>query len=79
MSTPKIDYTNAKFGEVTVICQDSDYIQPSGRRRVQWKCQCSCGKIFSVTSVLILQYIIGNKFKYKSLNFSQLLSWMSSL
>lgn len=48
MSTPKIDYTNAKFGEVTVICQDSDYIQPSGRRRVQWKCQCSCGKIFSV-------------------------------
>lgn len=48
MNKLTVDYTNAKFGEVTVICRDADHIQPSGRRRVQWKCQCSCGKVFSV-------------------------------
>lgn len=43
----KHDYTGRKFGKVTVIGRAEDYIQPSGRKRVMWKCSCECGKEFT--------------------------------
>ena len=44
----KEDLSGKRFGIVTVLGRDEDYIQPSGRRRVMWRCQCSCGKLFRV-------------------------------
>lgn len=41
------DLTNAVFGVLTVIGQDEPHIQPSGRKRIMWKCRCKCGKIKS--------------------------------
>ena len=44
-----IDLTGRKFGYVTVIGQSRIHIQPSGRKRVMWKCRCeACGKEFEV-------------------------------
>lgn len=37
------DLTGNKFGKLTVISRADDYISPSGRREVRWKCQCECG------------------------------------
>lgn len=31
-----------EFGRLKVIKQAEDYISPTGRRCVQWECQCSC-------------------------------------
>ena len=36
-----------RFGLLTVIDFDEDYIQPSGRVRKMYKCQCDCGVIKS--------------------------------
>ena len=30
------------FGRLTVIARAEDHIQPSGQKKVMWKCQCSC-------------------------------------
>ena len=37
-----------QFGELTVIEQVDDYIDPSGAHRAKWKCLCSCGNECSV-------------------------------
>lgn len=44
-----VDLTGMRFGYVTVIGQSKIHIQPSGRKRVMWKCRCeACGKEFEV-------------------------------
>lgn len=36
------DLTDRVFGRLTVIEQTEDHIQPSGKHRSMWLCQCSC-------------------------------------
>ena len=38
-----IDLTGKKIGKLTVLNQEEDYIQTSGRHRSRWKCICECG------------------------------------
>lgn len=44
------DLTGRKFGKLTVIGRDEDYISPKGERRRRWKCLCECGNELSATS-----------------------------
>lgn len=37
-----IDLTGKKFGRLTVIRRVEDYVFPSGQRKAQWLCECSC-------------------------------------
>ena len=37
-----IDLSNHTFGRLYVLERAPDYIQPNGRHRVMWKCQCQC-------------------------------------
>ena len=39
-----IDMTGQTFGRLTVSDRADDYVSPSGRRFVQWRCKCNCGK-----------------------------------
>ena len=43
-----IDLTGQEFanGNIKVIKRASDYIQPSGQKKVRWECKCICGNIF---------------------------------
>ena len=36
------DLTGQTFGQLTVICQAEDYINPKGEHRSQWLCECNC-------------------------------------
>ena len=36
------DLTGMKFGRLTVIKRTEDYVSPSGEKKVQWLCECSC-------------------------------------
>lgn len=38
-----IDLTGKKFGKLTVLNQEQDYIQANGRHRLRQKCVCECG------------------------------------
>ncbi len=40
-----IDLTGQRFGLLTVIRRDEDYISPNDRHEVQWLCQCDCENI----------------------------------
>lgn len=44
-----IDLTGKRFGHLTVLGRAEDIIEPSGRHRVRWKCQCDCGNICYVS------------------------------
>lgn len=37
------DLTGQTFGRLTVISRLPNYIQPNGRSRTRWLCQCECG------------------------------------
>lgn len=39
-----IDLTGKKFGRLTVIKRDEDYVSPKGVHSIQWLCKCDCGK-----------------------------------
>ena len=39
-----------KFGLLTVLERDQDYINPNGTHRVQWKCKCECGNIVVINA-----------------------------
>lgn len=42
---PKLnDLTGQTFGLLKVVERAEDYVQPNGRHRPGWKCQCECGK-----------------------------------
>lgn len=36
------DLTGRQFGLLTVIEQAEDYVEPNGKRRAAWLCECSC-------------------------------------
>lgn len=40
-----INFTGRKFGMLTVIERTDDYILPSGKKAIRWKCKCECGNI----------------------------------
>ena len=42
------DLTGQRFGRLTVISRDEDYIYQSKQRYARWKCKCDCGKIVTV-------------------------------
>lgn len=42
------DLSGRQFGDLTVIKQVDDYINPSGRKLVRYQCKCSCGKYKNV-------------------------------
>ena len=44
------DLTGLRFGKLTVIERDEDYIYPNGKHAPKWKCICDCGKEHSVRS-----------------------------
>lgn len=39
-----IDLTGKKFGRLKVLERAKDHVQPSGCKKVQWKCRCDCDK-----------------------------------
>ena len=43
-----IDLTGNKYGKLTVISRGDDYVSPSGKRYVSWKCLCECGNTVNV-------------------------------
>ena len=38
------DLTGQKFGHLTVLSREADYVQPCGQHKKMWKCQCDCVK-----------------------------------
>lgn len=48
------DLTNQTFGALTVIHRSDDHIEPSGRHKVTWLCQCQCGNMTTVLSSHLL-------------------------
>lgn len=40
------DLTGMRVGLITVLARAEDHIQPTGRVRAMWVCQCDCGKQF---------------------------------
>lgn len=44
------DWTGKKFGRLTVLERADDYISPSNRHLVRWKCRCDCGNIAEVAA-----------------------------
>lgn len=42
-----LDLTNIKFGELTALKRGKDL--PTGRNKVTWDCNCSCGRTVNVT------------------------------
>lgn len=45
------DLTGKRYGRLVVIGRDKDYISPTGRKIVRWKCQCDCGNTVSTTAI----------------------------
>ena len=46
------DLTGQKFGRLTVLRRDEDYVSPKGKHHVKWVCQCDCEK-HSIISVSV--------------------------
>lgn len=51
-----IDHTGERFGRLTVLSRDDDYIAPNGKHHVQWRCKCDCG---NETTVDVCQLVEG--------------------
>ena len=47
------DLTGMKFGRLTVIERDSDYISPKGYHSTAWKCRCDCGSTATVRAIYL--------------------------
>ncbi len=71
--SPVYDMVGKTFNELTVIERAEDYISPSGKHTLRWKCRCSCGNYTMVTTNALVQNktkscgcmgknIIGQKF-----------------
>jgi hypothetical protein len=60
------DLTGKKFGKLTVLGFAGIRERQKGRRRTLWKCQCSCGKIKTLTrsSLAVTQSCGCEKLKY---------------
>ncbi len=44
------DLTGQRFGRLTVVKRVDDHIQPSGKARAMWLCQCDCGNTTVIRS-----------------------------
>ena len=44
MSKEKISYIGERFGRLVVVERVEDAINPNGKRAIQYKCKCDCGK-----------------------------------
>ena len=44
------DLTGQKFGKLLVLHRSDDYVEPNGKHRVQWLCQCECGNVVEIRS-----------------------------
>lgn len=44
MSKEKISYIGKRFGRLVVVERVEDVINPNGKRTIQYKCKCDCGK-----------------------------------
>ena len=44
----RLDLTNQRFGNLTVLEPTLPSISPSGKKNTVWKCQCDCGNITNV-------------------------------
>lgn len=44
------DFTGERIGRLIVVGRTYDFIQPSGRKRMQWECLCTCGNTTLVLS-----------------------------
>ena len=42
-----------RFGELTVIREEDDYVEPSGHRRQKVMVQCSCGKAYGIRAAYL--------------------------
>ena len=53
------DLTGLKFGELTVLERNWDYVKEHNlkQNRPYWKCQCSCGELLSVDSTNLMTNI----------------------
>ena len=47
------DLTGMKFGRLTVIDRDDDYVSPKGYHSTAWKCQCECGNFTTVRAIYL--------------------------
>ena len=43
MTKPTVNLIGQRFGKWTVIKQAEDYIEPNGKHRTNWFCECDCG------------------------------------
>ena len=57
MIETKDDLTGKRFGRLVVIGRAEDYIEPSGKHRARWWCQCDCGS----EPVAICAYVLKRK------------------
>lgn len=48
MSRKIVDLIGQKFGKLTVVKRAEDKIEPNGRHRTMWLCQCDCGNIKAI-------------------------------
>lgn len=44
----RVDLTGKKFGLLTVLKRDANYVSPSGHNNTKWLCQCDCGNMVSL-------------------------------
>ncbi len=42
--------TGERFGRLVVLERAEDYVPPSGRKKIMWKCKCDCGNETIVTA-----------------------------
>lgn len=48
-----VDLAGERFGKLTVIERVDDYVNPSGRKLVRYRCRCDCGnEIFALANAL---------------------------
>jgi hypothetical protein len=49
-----INLENKRFGKLVVIRRAKDYIQPSGKKRIQWECVCDCGNTIIIRGTSLI-------------------------
>ena len=44
-----INLVGMRFGMLEVLHREDDYVKPSGRKILMWKCRCDCGNMVTVS------------------------------
>ena len=70
------DLTGQRFGRLTVLSRELDYVTPKGQHKTCWKCKCDCGN-YKITTATALKtgttsscgcYGMENRILYGHLN-----------